>query len=132
MSLTSEPASPATEFINKLSKKPGALLPLPHINKRRKKMLQPPSEAPRRSRRIAGLDAVIPEVCPVHLKKRVMRALDLEVDDEKEQIDQRVLDEYVKSFRQPQATPHTRALAALFGWTPPEDDTAFEVVECCV
>uniref|UniRef100_K3ZZV1 CCHC-type domain-containing protein n=1 Tax=Setaria italica TaxID=4555 RepID=K3ZZV1_SETIT len=115
--LATEPVSPATEFINSLSQTSGALLPIPHINKRRKKLLQPPTEAPHRSRRLV---------------KRVMQALDLEVDDEKEQFDQRILDECAKCFQQPQATPHTRALAALFGWSPPEDDTAFGVVKCMV
>jgi hypothetical protein len=85
-------------------------LPIPHINKRRRKVLQPPSEAPHRSRRLAGLAAMNPEVCPPHLKKRVTRALDLEVDDEKEHIDENILEEYANSFRQPRASSHTRAL----------------------
>ena len=75
------PSSPATEFIKKLSKSPGGLLPIPHISKRRKKRMEPPSMGPRRSRRIAGFPVAPAEVCPPHLKKRVMRALDLNIED---------------------------------------------------
>lgn len=50
-----QPCSPTAEFISRLSKKPDGLIPIPHINKRRKNMLPPPSEAPSRSRRIAGM-----------------------------------------------------------------------------
>jgi len=122
------PLSPAAAFISKLSKTPGGLLPIPHINKRRKNLRPPQSEAPRRSRRVAGLAPQAPEICPVHLKKRVMRALDLNVGDttqDKEQLSQDLLDEYAKRFSQSSGS-HVKALAALFGLTPPEEDSGVE------
>ena len=125
-------SSPAAEFIRRLSKTPGGILPIPHVNKRRKKTTLSPSEAPRRSRRLAGLGADVNVVCPVHLKKRVMRALDLDVNEEREQLNQQILDDYAQRFQSFLADPHTRALAALFGWTPPEDDFAAEPVECLI
>lgn len=56
------------------------------MSERRKKKTLPLSEAPRCSRSLAGMGADVPEVCPVHLMKRVMRALDLEVEEEREQL----------------------------------------------
>jgi hypothetical protein len=64
-----QPPSPASVFILKLSQTPNGLLPIPHISKRRKRNMPPPSEAPRRSQRLAGMGVEKPEVCPVHLKK---------------------------------------------------------------
>ena len=125
-------SSPAAEFIRRLSKTSGGILPIPHVNKRRKKTTLPPSEAPRRSRRLAGLGADMNEVCPVHLKKRVMRALDMDVEDEREHLSQQILEDYAQRFRSFLADPHTRALAALFGWTPPVGDIAAEPVECLI
>jgi len=126
-------SSPAAEFTRKLSRTPGGILPIPHVNKRRKKKTPlPPSEAPRRSRRLAGLGADVNEVCPMHLKKRVMRALDLDVEEEREQLSQQILEDYAQRFQSFLADPHTRALAALFGWTPPDDDIAAEPVECLI
>ena len=126
----SQPLSPATAFILKMAKTPNGLLPIPHISKRRKK--PPPSEAPRRSRRIAGLGVDQPKACPTHLMKRVMRALDLDVDDEKGQLDQQLLEDYAQRFRQHVTPSHTRALAALFGWAPTEEDFVVGPVECVV
>jgi len=125
-----QPQSPDTVFITKLTKTPGGLLPIPNISKRRKKTLPPSSEAPRRSRRLPGLGVKSPEVCSAHLKKQVMRALDLEAREEREQLDQQTLEDYAHCFRHPLSHSHTRALAALFCWTPPVDDYAAEVVEC--
>ena len=59
-----------------------------------------------------------------------MRALDLNIEEEREQLSQQILEEYAQRFRMFLAHPHTRALAALFGWTPPERDLAVELVEC--
>jgi hypothetical protein len=36
-----------------------------------------------------------PKACPTHLVKRVMRALDLDANDVKEQLDQQLLDDYI-------------------------------------
>lgn len=57
-----------------------------------------------------------------------MRALDLNVGDttqDKEQLSQDVLDEYAKRFSQSSGS-HVKALAALFGLTPPEEDSGVE------
>jgi hypothetical protein len=115
-------------FILKLSKTPNGLLPIPYISKRRKKLVPPPSEGPRRSRWIAGMDVEKPEVCPTHLKKRVMRALDLNVEEEREHLDH----DYAQRFCQHAISSHTRALAALFGWAPTEEDYVVRPVECLV
>lgn len=61
-----------------------------------------------------------------------MRALDLNVDEDREQISQQALDDYVQCFRQPMPASHTKALAALFGWTLPEAVSAADLVECMV
>jgi len=103
-----------------------------HINKRRKNMLLPPSEAPRRSRRIAGMGVERQEVCPPYLKKKVMRALDMDVQLDREQFDQKVLEDYAQRFRHPLPSSHSRALAALFGWAHPDDDALGKLVECRV
>ena len=79
-----------------------------------------------------GFPATTSEVCPSHLKKQVMRALDLNVDDERAQISQQALDEYVQCFKQPMPTSHSKALAALFGWALPEAVSAADLVECIV
>lgn len=126
------PSSPATEFIKKLSKSPGGILPIPHISKRRKKKLEPPSKGPRRSCRIVGLPATPAEVCPPHLKKRVMRALDLNVEDEREQISPQMLEEYVLRLKHPLTSAHIMALAALFGWNLPDAAPGSNLVECRV
>ena len=52
-----------------------------------------------------------------------MRALDMDVADDSHGrvlLDQKVLDEYARRFRQSPAS-HVAALAAIFGLTPPED-----------
>lgn len=116
-----QPLSPEAEFISKLSKTPGGMLLFPAINKRRKKTRPSPCEATRRSRRVAKLPPSCTDECLPHLKKKVMRALDMDVSDgpqERMQFDQEVLDEYARRFRHPHAT-QVKALAALFGLTPP-------------
>lgn len=123
------PLTPAEEFISKLSKTPGGLLPFPTINKRRKKSQYPSSEAPRRSSRVAKIKeakaakAAQSEVCPPHLLKNVMRALDMDVPEglpDRMQLDQSIIDEYARRFRQPHSG-QVSALAALFGLIPPEN-----------
>jgi len=64
--------------------------------------------------------------------KHVMRALDLDVDDVKEQLDEQLLDDYAQRFRQHVTPSHMRALVALFGWAPTEEDYVVEPVECLV
>lgn len=126
----SSPPSPATKFIKMLSKTPGGILPIPNICKRRKKKLEPPSMGPRRSCRIAGFPTTPAEVCPLHLKKRVMRALDLNFEEEREQISPQMLEDYAQRFKHPLSSVHTMALAALFGWNLPDAAPGTELVEC--
>jgi hypothetical protein len=78
------------------------------------------------------MDVEKPEVCPTHLKKRVIRALDLNVEEDREHLDQQLLDDYAQRFRQHVISSHTRALAALFGWAPTEEDYVVRPVECLV
>ena len=56
-----------------------------------------------------------PEVCPVHLKKRAMHALDLNIEETKEQLDQKLLEDYAQRFRHPY---HLRTLEL---WLPSLD-----------
>lgn len=114
--------SPAADFISKLSKTPGGMLPFPAINKRRKKTRPSPGVVVRRSRRAAKLPPLGAEECLPHLKKKVMRALDMDVPEEQPervQFDQEILEEYARRFRHPHAT-QVQAVAALFGLIPPE------------
>jgi len=65
-------------------------------------------------------------------EERVMRALDMDVEDEREHLSQQILEDYAQRFRSFLADPHTRALAALFGWTPPVGDIAAKPMECLI
>jgi len=122
----------ATEFVKALTKILGGIMPIPHVNKQRKKKLEPPSKEPRWSHRIAGFPATTSEVCPSHLKKQVMRALNMNVDEERERISQQALDDYAQRFKQPMPTSHIKALAALFGWALPKAVSAAYLVEYIV
>ena len=94
-------------------------------------MLPPPSEAPCRSRRIAGMGVERHEVCPPHLKK-VMRALDMDMQLDREQFDQKVLEDYAQWFRHSLPLSHSTALVALFGGAHPDNDALGKLVECRV
>ena len=94
--------------------------------------MEPPSMGPRRSRRIAGFPVAPAEVCPPHLKKRVMRALDLNIEDDREQISPHTLEDYAQRLKHPLTSAHTMALAALFGWNIPVAAPGSELVECRV
>ena len=65
-------------------------------------------------------------------EKRVMRALYMNVEDEKEHLDQQLLDDYAQHFCQHVTSSHMRALAALFGWAPIVEDYVVGPVECLV
>ena len=56
----------------------------------------------------------------------------MDVEEEREQISQQILDDYARRFKQPLPSSHTKALAALFGWALPEADYATDLVECNV
>jgi hypothetical protein len=61
-----------------------------------------------------------------------MRALDFDLEDEREQLSQHILDEYAQRFQQPLSALHIKALAALFGWLSPDDVPVEEPIECLV
>jgi hypothetical protein len=60
-----------------------------------------------------------------------MCALHLDVEEEKIQLDQNLLDDYAKRFSQ-HVSSYARAMAALFGWAPTEEDCVVGPVECLV
>jgi hypothetical protein len=109
--------APQDHFINKITKTIGTLLPVPKINKRRRK--GPLSgELTWRSRRIAGLGAKPGYVAPSQSKRKVMCSLGFEFSQE--QLSQQHQDVYTKLFTHPLSVVHAQALAALFGWSIPE------------
>lgn len=59
--------------------------------------------------------------------KRAMRSLGI-IDDEQEHINQKAMNDYAKMFEQPLSVAHVQALAALFGWAPPDEPTTEEMV----
>jgi hypothetical protein len=61
-----------------------------------------------------------------------MRALDFDLEEEREQLNQHILKEYAQRFQQPLSPLHIKALAALFGWLSPDDVPVEEPVECLV
>lgn len=63
--------------------------------------MPPPSEVPCHSSRIAGMGVESHEACPAHLKKMVMRALDMDVQLDREQLDQKILEDYAFDFVNP-------------------------------
>ena len=56
----------------------------------------------------------------------------MNVEDEKEHLDQQLLDDYGQHFCQHVTSSHTRALATFFGWAPIEEDYVVGPVECLV
>ena len=116
---TPSPRRAGKEFIKRLSKKTTKILLTPCISRRKQQRLPP--GAPRRSRRLAGIGVESPkQPAPSRFKKRVMRSLD--IISEQEGIDQQALEEYAKFFTQPLSASHIQALAALFGWSSPDEE----------
>jgi hypothetical protein len=106
--------APLDHFINKITKTIDTLLPVPKINKRRRKA--PPSgELTWRSRRITGLGAEPGYAAPSQSKRKVMHSLGFEFSQE--QLSQQHQDDYAKLFAHPLSVVHVQALAALFGWS---------------
>ena len=99
-------------MLDKVRKPVDMLLPLPVIQKRRKKA-PPPGSLPRRSRRVAGAGPCSPGPVVTAAQKRVMRHLRFE---EKEIIDPSAQDKYCKIFSPLLSATHARALSAIFGW----------------
>lgn len=119
-------AAPQDQFISRITKAVGTLLPVPTINKRRPKS-RPQGSPPRRSRRVAGL-AAEPIQPLMRSKKTVMRSLGFGSAQERVQPDDQ--DKYAKLFSQPLSETHIRALAALFGWSVPEFSLGCGSPEC--
>jgi mannosylglycoprotein endo-beta-mannosidase len=61
-----------------------------------------------------------------------MRAIEIDLEEEREQLGQHNLEEYAQRFQQPLSALHIKALAALFGWLPPDDVSVQEPFECLV
>ncbi|KAG2657383.1 hypothetical protein PVAP13_1KG180000 [Panicum virgatum] len=117
-----EAQSPATlrrmEFIDNLTKKTDSIVALPPVINKRQNRAPPPTSAPRRSRRNAGLSAEFGGIPDIGARKTVIRSLDIAM--EQVHIDQRVLNDYAKLFSNLLSMSHVQALAALFGWNVPE------------
>jgi hypothetical protein len=112
-----EPTTPATEFIEKITKIVDALVPVPSIPKRRAKTARPVS-LPRRSRRIANL----PPETDFASASTVCRKLDLA--DEEGKISEETLIRYAKFYNHLLGRDHVVALSALFGWDVPAEGQA--------
>ena len=112
-----EPTSPATEFIEKITKKVDGLVPVPSIPKRRSKTAGLVS-VPRRSCRIAKL----PPDTDFASAATVCRKLGLADEDGK--ISDETLNRYAKFYNHLLDRDHVAALSALFGWDVPEDRQA--------
>jgi len=106
------------EFIDNLTKKTDSIVALPPVINKRRNRAPPPTSAPRRSRRNAGLSAEFGGIPDIGARKTVIRSLDIAM--EQEHIDQRVLNDYAKLFSNLLSMSHVQALAALFGWNVPE------------
>lgn len=118
---TSLPPATRAAFFDKITTKTASVLPTP-IFPRSKLQGRTPSAPPRRSRRLAGIDAefsVKPEPEAGRYKRRVMRTL--EVIQEQEGIVDSALENYAKLFSQPLSDTHFFALACLFRWRTPDE-----------
>ena len=64
------------------------------------------------------MEAELPGILDAGSRKTVMRSLGIEL--EREHVNQKVMEDYAKLFSGPLSASHVQALAALFGWSPPE------------
>jgi hypothetical protein len=90
----------------------------PPIQKRQPRARPPPTSAPHRSRRTAGLAAEFADIDEIGACKTVILLLGIVMD--REHVDQRILNDYAKLFSHQLSASHVQALAALFGWAVPE------------
>jgi hypothetical protein len=98
--------------MDQVTKKIGAVLPVPRVNKRRPKGLAS-GIIPWRNRRLAGLSAERRQLGSSRLRKGGMR--DLGFDSVGDQMSQQNFNEYAKCFQHPLSQPQIQALSALFG-----------------
>ena len=109
------PPDAAAEFIDRITKKVDALVPVPTVNKRRKKTAGP-ANMPRRSRQIAKL----PPEFDITSATTVCRKLGFTDDDGKISVE--ALERYSSFYRDHPSRDHIAALSALFGWVVPSED----------
>jgi hypothetical protein len=109
---------PSSSLINMISRKPSHLLPAPGTGLKRQKDLT--VTMPRRSRRVAGIGVEFSmQDWRSKASKKAMRAL--RIINESDKITSDAIMEYALLFKRPLIQSHVDALAALFGWSTPED-----------
>jgi hypothetical protein len=75
---------------------------------------------PRRNRRVAGVGVEFNSTdLDTRATKKIMKAVGIIAENEG--IDQRAQEEYAILLKTTMSENHIKALAALFGWQPPED-----------
>jgi hypothetical protein len=105
-------------FISNLARHTMSLLPTPGNSIQRKKAVQP-GQTPRRSRRLAGIQAEFKmDELDRRSKKKAMRTL--RIIGEQDDIDQQAQNDYNMLFRELLSNAHVEALAALFNWSLPD------------
>lgn len=119
-------ATPVQQFVTSVTKPVTCLLPCPCIQKRRTKQL-PSDFVPRWSSGIAKRGNKTLDIASRQIQADLGRRLGISVDSEA--FSQEALDEYGRLFAKPLYQSHIPALAALFGWSVPDEvDAALEVL----
>jgi hypothetical protein len=105
------------QFISKLSNQITRILPTPKSVRRQSSI---PLAVPRRSRRVAGVGVEFKiQDWGKRSKKQAMVALNIIEDNEG--FSRQALDDYAKLFKNTLSRSHVQALAALFGWSVPDN-----------
>ncbi|WVZ55719.1 hypothetical protein U9M48_006344 [Paspalum notatum var. saurae] len=113
--MSASPAADAVQaFVDEITKPVDAVLPMPVVPKRRRKV-PPSASAPRRSRRVAGAGPCSPGPVTTDAQRRVIRSLGMAESLKK--IPPSAQDEYFHLLDQPLTEVRLAALAAIFGWT---------------
>jgi hypothetical protein len=108
-------------FLRRVSKAVGAVLPLPKTvtGGRQRRQPNPPPDMIRQSRRVAGLGVEQVQHIP-KARRTIMKSILAESNSE--HLSQQNLDAYAKLFKSPLSRAQVEALAALFGWVMPDDE----------
>jgi hypothetical protein len=105
------------QFISRLSNQITRVLPIPKSVRRQSST---PLAVPRCSRRVAGVGVEFKiQDWGKRSKKQAMVALNIIEDNEG--FSRQALDDYAKLFKNTLSCSHVRALAALFGWSVPDN-----------
>jgi hypothetical protein len=105
------------QFISRLSNQITRVLPIPKSVRRQSST---PLAVPRRSRRVAGVGVEFKiQDWGKRYKKQAMVALNIIEDNEG--FSRQALDDYAKLFKNTLSRSHVQALAALFGWSVPDN-----------